>query len=341
MTPKRFLVCAVALLLTAAACSSGDKPEAARATAEPKVVHPLTGVSYDRGQNWESRPVLAIKIGNAPPERPQAGLDKADLIYEEIVEGGTTRFMAVFSTNDPGRVGPVRSARKVDPTLLSPLGALFGYSGGAPSTIRVIQSSSGFTDVGINKASSAYSRDSSRRSPYNLYTSTTELWSGRDGSAPDAQFSFLKASEDPGAGSEEPATEASLSFAGTGSQIQYTYDAATKTYKRSVGGSAHMAEGSAPLTFRNIVVQSVQLSAGYSIDKAGFRTFDIATTGSGSLVVIRGGKVLRGRWQRSAASGPFTFEDDQGNTIRLAPGNTMVELLPEGRPVNVSGPPAS
>ncbi|MGH2759264.1 MAG: DUF3048 domain-containing protein [Actinomycetota bacterium] len=339
MIPRihRALVCAVLLALVATGCrSSGEGTEARRSTPVPeKVVHPLTGIETEPGQAWESRPALALKLGNAPPERPQAGLDKADLVYEEIVEGGTTRFMAVFSTNDAGRVGPIRSARKVDPTLLAPLNALFGYSGGAPSTIRVLQAASGFTDVGINRASGAYHRDSNRRSPYNLYTSTSELWAGRNGGSPKQHFTFLKASDDPGTGSQEAATNVRLSFAGNGSEIHYAYDMTEGTYTRNASGSPHTAEGGAPLTYRNIVVPSVEISAGYSIDKAGFRTFDVKTVGSGSVVVFRGGKAFRGTWERATDADPWRFTDESGRVIPLAPGNSIIELLPQGRPVTV------
>ena len=329
-------MCVAALALAASGCKSVSDTMVNSAPVKRTVVHPLTGIEQTSGQDWEKRPPLAIKIGNAPPERPQAGLDKADLTYEEIVEGGSTRFMAIFSTNDPGRVGPVRSARKVDPTLLSPLGALFGYSGGAPSTIRVLAAASGFTDVGVNKASSAYHRDSNRRSPYNLYTSTAELWSGRSGSLPRSQFSFLKATQRPGAGSTEIARDVRFTFAGNGASIHYVYDATTGVYKRLLGDSPQLAEGSAPLTYRNVVVQYVKLSAGYSIDTAGYRTHDIATTGSGDLIVFRGGKALRGTWKRDSASEPASFVDAQGRVIRLAQGNTMIELLPQGQPVTAS-----
>jgi hypothetical protein len=339
--PRRFFVYAAAFAVAAAACSSPGKTEVKAERAAPRtVVHPLTGVEQTGTQPWQSRPVLAVKIGNAAPERPQAGLDKADLVYEEIVEGGTTRFMAIFSTYDAQRVGPVRSARKVDPTLLSPLNALFGYSGGAPSTIRVLRSSSGFTDVGIDRASSAYHRDRNRNSPYNLYTSTSELWSGRSGSPPGAQFTFLGNGADAAAGSTEVATDIQFSFAGRGSVVHYVYKPETGRYERLLGGAPHTVEGSMPLTFRNIVVQSVQLSAGYSIDKAGFRTNDIATTGSGSVVIFRGGKAFRGTWQRSTSSESTRFITTTGRPIALAPGNTIVELLPQGQQVAISTPAA-
>jgi hypothetical protein len=335
-TSRRLLLLIVVLALAAGGCSRAKSNDAApRPRVQEKIVHPLTGVESTGSQPWQNRPALAVKIGNAAPERPQAGLDKADLTYEEIVEGGSTRFMAIFSTNDPGRIGPVRSARKVDPTLLAPLNALFGYSGGAPSTIRVLQSASGFTDVGINRASGAYNRDSNRRSPYNLYTSTTELWSGRTGALPKVHFSFLKSSEDPGAGSQEAAANVRLSFAGNGSEIHYAYDTATGLYGRNIGGSPQMAEGDVPLKYRNVVVPSVEISAGYSIDKAGFRTFDIKTTGAGSLALFRGGKAFRGTWERASDADPWKFVDESGQVIRLAPGNTIIELLPQGRPVTV------
>ncbi|HYZ92401.1 MAG TPA: DUF3048 domain-containing protein [Actinomycetota bacterium] len=340
--PGRFLVCAAAFALAAAACSSGPKTEVKARPAEPRtVVHPLTGVEYKGLEPWMNRPVLAIKIGNAPPERPQAGLDKADLVYEEIVEGGTTRFMAIFSTNDVQRIGPVRSARKVDPTLLAPLQALFGYSGGAPSTIRVLRSSSGFTDVGVDRESSAYQRDRSRSSPYNLYTSASELWSGHSGAAPAAQFRFLKESADASAGSTEAATDISFAFGGNGSsRVRYVYKSESGRYEREQNGTQHTVEGSEPLTYRNIVVQTVKLSAGYSIDKAGYRTHDIATTGSGEAIVFRGGKAIRGTWQRTSSSEPFRLITTTGRPIALAPGNTIVELLPQGQPVSIAKPAA-
>lgn len=332
----RLLVCAAVLVLAASACKA--KPEDKPLTLPSKpVVHPLTGVPAKGNDAWQSRPVLALKLGNAPRERPQAGLDKADLVYEELVEGGATRFMAIFSTEGADRVGPIRSARKVDPTLLAPLGALFGYSGGAPSTIRVIQSSSGFTDVGINKEPNAYHRDRSRSSPYNLFTSTDALWSGNEGSPPpEEQFKFLGEGSDASLGSQETAASFSLSFANGGSLLRYVYDSGTGRYGRFIGENAHMAEGQTPVTFRNIVVQSVKISAGYSIDKAGFRTNDIATTGSGAVIVFRGGKAFRGHWERSSNSERTKFLTDTGREIALAPGNTLIELLPEGRTVSVS-----
>lgn len=300
------------------------------------LVHPLTGMTLTSGP-WRTRPALAIKVGNTSPERPQAGIDKADVIYEELVEGGMTRFMAIFSSQDASRVGPVRSARKVDPSIFAPITGLFGYSGAAPSVLAVVGSAPGLDDVGVNRASSAYHRDRNRNAPYNLYTSTRGLWSGHSGSPPQPLFDFLGASDSASAGGIGPATRVSLSFSG-GSLVRYVYNATTGRYTRYNGATAHTVEAPGtptPLQFRNVIVQTVPVSPGASVDKAGFHTSNITVIGSGSAVVIRGGKVFHGRWVRDG-NARTRFEDAAGQPIRLAPGNTIVELLPQGRAVSVS-----
>jgi len=85
----------------------------------PPPACPLTGEPAPHGA-VPDRPALAIKVENAPEARPQSGMDKADVVYEEVVEGGVVRFMAVFQSQDAAEVGPVRSVRPVDPDIVSP-----------------------------------------------------------------------------------------------------------------------------------------------------------------------------------------------------------------------------
>jgi hypothetical protein len=346
-TPRRFLFSVAALAVIAAACATAQGFELQRVQRKDVevlpgnngFVHPLSGIVSYTPQDWQSRPLLAIKVGNSANERPQAGLDRADVVYEELVEGGVTRFMAIFSTNQAPRVGPVRSVRTVDPVILQPLHALFGYSGGVPPVVSALRGTPDVTDVGANSsAGSAYYRDSNRSMPYNLYTSTDKLWQGRTGEAPDAQFDFLAPSDDASLGGTENATDLKLSFASDSSQLQYKYNETTGLYERFSGGSAHMVEGpSGPiqLTFRNILVQFVSVSVGSTVDRAGLRTRDIQLTGSGDAVLIRGGRAIRGTWSRSGASSRTTFTSSSG-PMRLAPGETMVELLPQGRNLDIS-----
>jgi hypothetical protein len=343
-------LCAAALLMLAAACSTrAESFELQRIQkADVKVlpgadgfVHPLTGVTSYTPQDWQKRPALAIKVGNSGSERPQAGLDRADLVYEEVVEGGVTRFMAIFSTNQAPRVGPVRSVRTVDHKILQPITGLFGYSGGVPPVVSELRSTPGVMDVGANVEGGAYHRDSTRQQPYNLYTSTDELWSGRESALkhPPQLFTYLATDADPTVGGDEVANEVKMSFAGNGSQIRYTFDKETGEYKRFNNDAPHMVEGEGEglqLSFRNVLVQMVETSAGSTIDRAGLRTTDIKLIGSGSAVLFRGGRALRGRWSRGASGDITHFVDGSGTPLELAPGKTIVELIPQGRDLFVS-----
>src|SRR5687768_10647918 len=119
-------LCLLLLVVLMAACggddTSGDDPNVDPATQEEEpTLCPLTGVEAADGVDID-RPALAVKIDNAPPARPQAGLDAADIVYEELGEGGLTRFLTIFHCNDSGEVGPVRSARNVDPDILQEFG---------------------------------------------------------------------------------------------------------------------------------------------------------------------------------------------------------------------------
>ncbi len=343
-TKTRFFFALTALALIAVACSNASGILSKRVqkadvrVAEGGGVHPLTGVSAFGDQPWQHRAPLAVKIGNSPAERPQAALDRADLIYEEIVEGGVTRFMAVFSTNSAARIGPVRSARSVDPDLAQPLGALVAGSGGVAPVLNDLRSRPGVTDVGRKTNDNFYRRDPNRSSPYNLYTASDTIWNAKGGTPPGPQFSFLTTAEDPASGGG-PGTELGLSFSSTAGQLRYAYNAESGLYQRFQSGSAFLVEGAsgpAQLAFRNVIVQQVATSASQTVDRAGQNSVDISVIGSGSAVVLRGGRVFRGTWQRSAAGEATRFVDSSGQVIKLAPGTTIVELLPQGRDISVS-----
>ena len=302
-------------------------------------VNPLTGIVSYTPQDWLHRRILGVKIGNSYPERPQAGIGSADVLYEELVEGGETRFLALFLTNQASRVGPVRSVRTVDPKIVQPLGALFAYSGGVPPIVSALRSTPGVTDVGANR-SGAYHRDDARKAPYNLYTSTDELWSGRDGSPPTKpMFTFLNSNDDASKGGDQTANDVRFAFAGDSSHLKYLYNTKTGLYGRYLGDNPHLVEGpngGTQLAFRNVLVQMVKVTAGSTIDRNGTRTNDIDLSSGGSAVLFRGGHAFRGSWHRTSSSEPTTFTTTGGEQMRFAPGETIVELLPEGRELFVT-----
>lgn len=116
-------------------------------TTVPGAVAPLTGLPVS--PSIAQRPAVIVKIDNDRAAPPQSGLDQADVVYEEVVEGGITRYLSIFQSQDASPVGPVRSVRGTDSDIVRPIGGLFAYSGGTPQYVSLIDSS-GVKDVGAN-----------------------------------------------------------------------------------------------------------------------------------------------------------------------------------------------
>ncbi len=115
----------------------GRQPTGDEAGKAPAIA-PLTGLA-DAGRVAEKRCAITVKIDNTSAGHPKYGVDQADVVYEEVVEAGITRLAGVFNSHDPDRVGPVRSVRKTDQSLVWPIGGIFAYSGGAPYAIASIE----------------------------------------------------------------------------------------------------------------------------------------------------------------------------------------------------------
>ncbi|HEX9313922.1 MAG TPA: DUF3048 domain-containing protein, partial [Actinomycetota bacterium] len=183
----RWIGVALATAVVMTGCSHKASKTAGPAKASPTPSHsptpppppptcPLTGVT---GGSVPTRPALAIKVENAPESRPSVGLDAADVIYEEPVEGGITRFVVVYQCHDAARVEPVRSVRQADPYLVNQSGkSLFGNASGSPPSLEALASAvkaGWLVDVGYSTGG-GYIRDGGRASPHNLYTSTQALY---------------------------------------------------------------------------------------------------------------------------------------------------------------------
>ena len=337
MRHPRSFVAVVAAALVLAACSGGGggdgggapAPRATTTTLPPFA--PLTGLPLT-DQARLARPALMIKIENAPASRPQSGLDSADIVYEEIVEGGITRFLAVFHSTDVDSVGPVRSLRPTDPDLISAFGGLFAYSGGIPNFIEVLRRTPGITDIGVDLLDEGpdkpYTRRAGRAPPNNLYTSTAKLYARAPstGNRPPGRFNdFLPPGQAFTAGGAAPAAGLSLTVGIT--PVSYEYDAASKTYRR--GG---LVEGSGTVAPTNLIVQFSAYTDTDETDLTGATVEKAATVGSGDALILSGGLAVRGRWSRDAPTSYTTYTDANGAPIRLAAGRTWIELARNGAP---------
>lgn len=282
---------------------------------------PLTGELAPNGV-VPNRPALAVKVENYPDARPQAGLQSADIVYEEPVEGGITRFIVVYQCHDVGRVGPVRSARTADPDVLAQFGVpILAYSGGAPNVVRVVEDAD-LIPLDETEGGAAFARDASRVAPHNLYAGTKALYdvaASTDG-APAAVFTYA----DEIANRSKRVSTVHLPFSPTYSDVWWTWSRKGGGWLRAHGDVPHMAEEGEQVSARNVVVQVVDVVVG----PRGGITPHLSLTGSGTAYVFRDGRMITGRWERDTLRDVTRFVTKDGTEIALAPGRTWVEFLP-------------
>jgi Protein of unknown function (DUF3048) N-terminal domain/Protein of unknown function (DUF3048) C-terminal domain len=324
----------VALLVLLAGCSGKGGPQGAApaspttSTAAP-ATFPLTGLASG-GAATAGRPALSVKIDNLDLARPQAGLNTADIVVEQPVEGGLTRLFATWQSNDAGQIGPVRSARPVDVLLLRQLGpSLFAFAGASAGVLQTIRQHSGATLLDPSSAAGAFRRISGRSAPHNVFSSTAALYAAgqRANSKLGAPRAFLTFAPKPSAAAK-PARIARMSFSPT---TRASWQWSGRAFVRYQNGTLdRLADGSA-ISSTNVVVMSVAVRPGGNVDVLGHHTPDPVLTGTGRVWVLRDGKVVVGTWRRTAAGSPMQLLGADGKPLPVHPGRTWIELLPTPR----------
>ncbi|HVF75022.1 MAG TPA: DUF3048 domain-containing protein [Acidimicrobiales bacterium] len=332
----RRIALAVALVLATAACGGGKKEAATTTTSVvetttttmlsqlPPGGAPLTGLVADAAKT--ARPLLIVKIDNAPKARPQAGLNQADVVVEEAVEGGVTRFVTMFHSQDADPVGPVRSARSTDMLLAAPLNRpLFAYSGANAGFDKLIRESP-VVDVGYEAQTAQYTRERGRPALYNVFSATPRLHGlAPAGSGPPPPLFWYRHPGQPSVGDAMGGVR--MEYRGKiVTAVQWAWDAGVGLWKRSQDGGPHVDAAGAPVTAHNVVVQLVTYhDTGYR-DQSGAEVPEADLVGEGEAWVLSDGKVVKGRWKRGAAGEVTQYLDGAGQPIRLTPGRTWVEL---------------
>jgi hypothetical protein len=336
---SRRLVVALALLLPAcgggedAATTTTTQAHGTTTTVAPDPAF-LTGLpQHDR--NKQDRPALVVKIDNAPPARPQAGVDAADVVYEEMVEGGVVRFLAVFHSRDAKSVGPVRSVRPVDPEIVTPLKGLFAYSGGIPQFVKLIKKAP-VTLVGYDELTKAYTLRRDRPSPHHFFTSTEALYKGAEEGTPPPPplFTYLPAGQPFGVAGGSPLTSFTVHMGGK-TRADWTWDAGPGQWRRSTNGTPHDVEGGGQLAFTNVIVQFVKYTNTSARDAAGFPVPTAQVIGSGEAWVLSGGRLVKATWSKPNIAAITQYSDADKLPVALQPGTTWVALAPVGAPTTV------
>lgn len=308
-----FLV--AALVLTG--CSSPKKPGATSPTqTHRQLTSPTTGLAIDA---LPTHPAMLVKIENTSSGAPQYGVTQADLVVEELVEGGLTRLAAVFYTQLPTKTGHVRSARGTDVSLASPLHATIVASGAARYTYSKIHKA-GLTILTEDRGAAGFSSDPAKARPYNRLVNLVRL--AEQTKAPSGVKPYFDWSAKAGAVGK-PVRTVSVRYSG----------GATTVFRLKDGTWRRQVERSAPgeaFTASNLVVVFAEFhDAGYR-DPAGNFVPEATLAGSGKGLVVTGGKAIDVTWKKAEVGSTMTFTDAQGHPVTLLPGRTWMSLAPQG-----------
>jgi hypothetical protein len=289
-------------------------------TPVPVARMPLTGVPLAEGDAAPDRPAMAVKIDNVEcAHRTQQGLNNADIVFEEIVEGRLTRFAAIFHSQEANPVGPVRSGRSQDVDLFGAFQRpLMVWSGGNPGVVQFI-SESDIVNLSAQNHGPGYFRAGNCRTPHNLWNNTESVWPATPPEAgrPIQIFPYVE----PGAA--VPGTPATTVNGQVGvNHVQWDWDAASGTYLRQENGRPHNLADGTQVSANNVVFLVLE----YRLTPWEAKSPEGVSVGSGPVYVFSNGTVQTGTWSRANRTDPFTLTADDGSPILLNPGRTFVEL---------------
>lgn len=264
--------------------------------------------------------MLVVKIDNTATAAPQVGLSDADLVTEELVEGGLTRLAVFYWSELPDQVGPVRSMRATDLGILQPAGARLVASGGAPPTVKRIAAGEIITYTD-DEGDPGFSRDPGRDQPYDLMVSLPELADGLDGEPPPQPYLSFEPAVDARQGDQATVVDAVFSASSTTS-----WRLGDAGYRRTGG---YAADGD-DFVADNLLVLRVEVkNAGYK-DPAGNPVPETDLQGSGAAMLFSAGTLTRGTWSKDGLAGAITLQLPDGAALEVPAGQTWIELVPEG-----------
>ncbi|MCW2846021.1 MAG: hypothetical protein JWN22_3937 [Nocardioides sp.] len=318
-----------ALLLSAslllAGCGGKDASSDETTPASQKVAGgstldstwPLTGLPVSGAESAsQDHPVLVTKMDNTYASAPQLGLSHADMVVEELVEGGLTRLAAFYYSDIPGVVGPVRSMRASDIGIVSPVDASVVTSGAAARTIARIK---GAGIPFFAEGSTGFARDNSRSAPYNLFANLTDVAGGikQDESRPDDYLPWGDEKDFP---KGQVAKTISATFSG-GHTTNWSFQDGGY-----VNENTYAADGD-EFPADTVLVLRVQVGdAGY-LDPAGNPVPETKFTGSGQAMLFHDGRLVRGTWKKDSLTSALTLSTQAGK-LAVPAGHTWIELVP-------------
>jgi len=327
---QALVVLAVVASLVLAGCGGKDKKEADdRPSSQPTqggttlaAVWPLTGLSAP--EETPDHPVMIVKIDNTAASDPQAGLGKADMVVEELVEGGITRLAAMFYSKLPTRAGPVRSARASDIGVVTPTHAVLVASGMAPATVRRLNAAKvryyTMGAPGVERDAG----DPQHDLLHSVFVDLPRLAKSIE-AKPVVPANYLPWGAESDFAGGRPAKNINVQFS-RATTTSFRYDGKSKKYRNT---NTHAGAGDQFKADSILVLRVREGDAGYR-DPAGNHVPETLFFGKGELMLFHNGEVVRGSWKKTKRDSPLVLTTAAG-TMKMPPGHVWIELLPRGK----------
>lgn len=300
---------------------------------DQRVSAPLTGLLVS--PEYAKRQVLAVVVENHPDARPQSGFPQADIVYETIAEGGITRTIALYQSQDAKEIGPIRSARDYFIDWLQEYNGIFVHVGGNIDALDKITARK-IPDLNQYYNGAYFWRDKTRYAPHNVYSTTEKLYqvASKRGYDNATNVTSLTFKEDTKAEIRPTSQTVTINFSTASFVVKYDYDPKNNNYLRSNGGITHKDKISGQqLTTKNIIVVYTNFS--YSKTRIGEQKTNITTIGRGKALVIQDGKAINAFWEKTSPTAQMTVKNELGEAIKLNPGQTWFEVIPTATKVTV------
>lgn len=277
---------------------------------------------------------LAVMIDHHADARPPAGISKASIVWETFAEGGVTRLMPIFQTVEDVAIGPVRSARDYFLPWSQEVDAIYVHSGGSTAGLAALAATPSIPNADEFRNGSAFYRAPGVASPHNLFTSIKRLLDLADR----RQWQKEVAVSPWGVSDVVPAgvqgTKVRVDFSSLSYRVEWSYDAETKTYRRTLGGTIAIDRNTRQqLTTKNVVIlfADIQSIPDPTVPGAPLIAVAIPKTGSGEAWFFRDGILVKGRWEKSAVDGRTVLQHTDGTPYLIARGQVWVEVVPQSK----------
>ncbi len=303
-------------------------------------VAPLTGRLVK--PELAARHPIAVMVDDHWDARPQSGFTEASIVWQAPAEGGIPRYMMLFGEGNPKSVGPVRSARLYFVQWAAEWNAVYVHAGGSPQA-KAILASQGTGQLVYNADEFRWGghylwRSTDRLAPHNVYTDGKNLraLSARVGAEPvDAQPKWKFADDAP---LEQRPAGARIALSYQYGSFAYRYQRATNTWRRYLGGKLQRDRANNQVVApKNVIIMVVRFSLLGAGNKG---RLEAGSIGTGKAWIATNGTTIKGTWKKNSVAGPTRFYDASGKQVVLTRGQTFVQVVPSGTPLQfVKGKP--